>query len=225
MADKVSKPAAPLAVANSKDKDSSSPLPAASSMDDKKPQPPPFAVVLDVKPSPPPPVMPMVKKEKPPAVLLVCLWALLNAIIFAGCSIADLIMNRKPCTSSNWLFRCVELTEAAAAEASALVRGEIWCSAPQAAAAAVALVLLLTGRRRRSRSRCRWAWALAVVALAATAASHYMEARVDRIFLAAAPGDAYITADIVMGFFLMILDLLGFLCLLILGDGEEEEYE
>ncbi|CAL5037194.1 unnamed protein product [Urochloa decumbens] len=217
MADKVSKPAAPLAVSN-KDKDSSSPLPA-SSMDDKKLQPPPFAVVLDVKPSPPAPV-PMVKKGKPPAVMMVCLWTLLNAIVFAGCSIADLIMNRKPCTSSSWWFRCVELTEAAAAEASALVRGELWCSLPQAWAVAVAL--LLTGRRRRSRSRCCWAWTLAVVALAATAASHYMEGRADRIFLAAAPGDAYITTDIVLGFLLALLDLIGFLCLLILGYGHDE---
>ncbi|CAL5051459.1 unnamed protein product [Urochloa decumbens] len=164
MAEKMSKPAAPLAVV-SMDKDSSSPLPA-SSMDNKKPQPPSFAVVLDVKSSPPPPV-PMVKKEKPPAVMMVCLWALLNAVIFAGCSIADLIMNRKPCTS--------------------------------AAAAAVAVAFLLTGRRRRSRSRCRWAWALAVVS-----------------------GDAYITTDIVLGFVFALLDLIGFLCLLILGDGHDE---
>ncbi|CAL5046449.1 unnamed protein product [Urochloa decumbens] len=219
MAEKMSKPAAPLAVV-SMDKDSSSPLPA-SSMDDKK-QPPRFSVVLDVNPSPPPPPVPMVKKDKPPAVMMVCLWALLNAVIFAGCSIADLIMNRKPCTSSTWWSRCVELTEAAAAEASALVRGELWCSLPQAAAAAVAVALLLTGRRRRSRSRCSWAWALAVVALAATAASHYMEGRVDRIFLAAAPGDAYITTDIVLGFVFALLDLIGFLCLLILGDGHDE---
>ncbi|KAK8454878.1 hypothetical protein SEVIR_4G046166v4 [Setaria viridis] len=215
MADKVRKPAAPLEV--SMEKEPSSPLPVPS-MDDKK-QPPllAMAVVLDVKLSPPTPAS-MDKKEKPPAVLFVCLWALANAISFAGNAVAMLIMNRNPCTKSTWWFRCAEVTHAAAAEATALWRGQLWCGAPQTAAAALALVL--TGRGRR---RSRWAVALAFLALVATAAGHYMEGRVDRIFLAAAPGDAYITADVVGSFFLVVLDLLGFLCLLIqLGDGGEE---
>uniref|UniRef100_K3XZF5 Uncharacterized protein n=1 Tax=Setaria italica TaxID=4555 RepID=K3XZF5_SETIT len=95
MADKVSKPAAPLEV--SMEKEPSSPLPVPS-MDDKK-QPPllAMAVVLDVKLSPPTPAS-MDKKEKPPAVLFVCLWALANAISFAVNAVAMLIMNRNPCT-------------------------------------------------------------------------------------------------------------------------------
>ncbi|OEL16199.1 hypothetical protein BAE44_0022780 [Dichanthelium oligosanthes] len=216
MADKVKEPA-PLAV--SMDKESSSRLPVPSV--DKKQLLPLFAVLVDMKPSPPPPVPSIDKKEekkkKPYVVLLVCLWALFNAVIFSGFSISTLIMNRNPCTKSTWWVRCVELTDAAAAEASALVRGQLWCSAPQAAAAALAL-LLITGRRRRwSRSR----WALALVALASTAASHYMEVMADRIFLAAAPGDAGFVTNVVLAYVLVLLDLLVFLCLLLLGDGEE----
>jgi hypothetical protein len=61
-----------------------------------------------------------------------------------------------------------------------------------------------------------------LVALAATAANHYMEEREDFIFLAAAPGDAYIAVDVAMGFGLALVDLTCFLCILILGDGGDE---
>nr|CAB3501343.1 unnamed protein product [Digitaria exilis] len=54
-----------------------------------------------------------------------------------------------------------------AAEASALLRAHLWCSAPQAGAAALAL-LLPPGSRRR---------ALALAALAATAVNHGVLAR------------------------------------------------
>lgn len=99
-ADNVSKPAAPLEM--SMDKEPSFPLPA-SSMDGKKQPPLPLAVVVDVELSPPSPASSasMDRKEKPPAVLLVCLWALLNAVIFASGAIAELIMNRNPCTTVN----------------------------------------------------------------------------------------------------------------------------
>lgn len=82
MADAVSKRAAPLEV--SIDKEPASPV-------DGKKQPPP----------PPSSPASMDKKEKPLVVVLVCLWALLNAAIFAGYAISELILNRHPCTTVN----------------------------------------------------------------------------------------------------------------------------
>jgi hypothetical protein len=41
------------------------------------------------------------KKEKSPVVVLVCLYALLNAVILGGGTIAELISNRHPCTTVN----------------------------------------------------------------------------------------------------------------------------
>jgi hypothetical protein len=74
-------------------------------------------VDVDVKPasslsiSPPLAVMPADKKKKkkttttttPPAVavpilFVVCLWALVNAVVFAIADVATLIVNRTPCT-------------------------------------------------------------------------------------------------------------------------------
>jgi hypothetical protein len=110
------------------------------------------------------------------------------------------------------------MTRAAAAEASTMWRGQLWCAAPQAVAAAVALALA-----GRGRHWSRWACAWALVALAATAAGHYMEGRVDRIFLGAAPGDAYITAGAVANCVFVMLDLLGFFSLVVqIRDGREE---
>lgn len=115
---------------------------------------------------------------------------------------------------STWVSICVELTESAAAEWRALARGQLWSGAAQAAAAALALLLM--GRRRR------WAWGLAFAALAATVAIHYMSARVDRIFLAAVPGDdAGNAVDVVVDFVVAALDV-GFMSLLFFGVGEEE---
>ncbi|KAF8698004.1 hypothetical protein HU200_035509 [Digitaria exilis] len=155
------------------------------------------------------------------AILFVCLYALFNACLFGMDAIRTIIKNRTPCTpnQSTWFWKCVELTDAAEAEATTLVRWQLRCSVVQAAYAAVALLLMVTGRRRRSSS---WAWALAFVALVATAATHCMSAMVDRILLAAAPGDAGgNVVNVVVDFAVAVLDM-GFLCLLLLlADGEE----
>jgi hypothetical protein len=111
----------------------------------------------------------------------------------------------------------VELTDAATAEAFALWRGLLWFAALEAAAAALALLFAARGRSPGDR----WgAWALALVALAATAAGHYMKGRVDRIFDAAAPGD--FAFDVSMGVVLLLIDLICFLCLVILGEGGDD---
>jgi hypothetical protein len=74
-----------------------------SSKNDKKQSPPPLAVAMVIRnvkvrrPSPPPASMD--KKEKPPAVVQVCLWALANAIFYAGNAVVSLIRNHNnPCT-------------------------------------------------------------------------------------------------------------------------------
>lgn len=97
-----------------------------------------------------------------------------------------------------------------AAEASALLRAHLWCSAPQAGAAALAL-LLPPGSRRR---------ALALAALAATAVNHGVLARLLGLLRAAAPpGDDVLllrVGALVTGVAL-VTDLLGFLAILIGG--------
>jgi hypothetical protein len=91
------------------------PVPAAPVDDDKIVKQMAVLVVVDVKPasslsiSPPLAVMPADKKKKkkktttPPAVavpilFVVCLWALVNAVVFAIADVATLIVNRTPCT-------------------------------------------------------------------------------------------------------------------------------
>jgi hypothetical protein len=88
---------------------------------------------------------------------------------------------------STWLFRCVTLTDAAAAEVSLLLYGELLCSAAAALAAPLHM-----------------AW----VALAATAGIHCMEVAYDRIFLAADAGDTYIFVDVVLSSIYVAVDLL-----------------
>jgi hypothetical protein len=110
---------------------------------------------------------------------------------------------------STWLFRCVTLTDAAAAEVSLLLYGELLCSAAAALAAPLHMLLTTTAT---TTSRMRSCWgavdALAWVALAATAGIHCMEVAYDRIFLAADAGDTYIFVDVVLSSIYVAVDLL-----------------
>lgn len=129
---------------------------------------------------------------------------------------------------STWLFRCVGVTDAAAAELSFLLYVELGCSA--AAALAATLHMLLTTRTSR------WAAAvdyqLAWVALAAAAGIHCMQVASDRIYLAADAGAGnpkHIRhiVEIVLMSLCLVADLLSGLLLCfsprprLAGDGEQ----
>ncbi|XP_039851239.1 uncharacterized protein LOC120709622 [Panicum virgatum] len=121
------------------------------------------------------------KNARPfPAVLIVSLWALLNAAIILVCFASATVLVDHYHVNPPWWLVCegTELTAARAAALSAIFHGALWCSA--AAAAAAAPALLLPDSRRRSR------WALACAALAATAATHLMWATATTLFLTAA---------------------------------------
>lgn len=97
---------------------------------------------------------------------------------------------------SSFVLRCVQWTDAEAADASALWLGMLCCALLQAAAAALALALQLPCRRRWVRR------ALAYLALAVTFVGHCMYAAAVRLLLAADPGYVFArilcTADIVV---------------------------
>lgn len=87
-----------------------------------------------------------------------------------------------PC-SQGFFLRCNRLTDAEAAEETAIVIGMMCCAALQAAAAALSL-----------RLPCRRPWArraLAYLALVLATAGHCMYARGVRLNLAADPEDVY----------------------------------
>ncbi|CAD6245980.1 unnamed protein product [Miscanthus lutarioriparius] len=156
------------------------------------------------KVSPPPVAVPVL-------LIMVWVWALISAVVFAASDIATLLLNRTPCTKSTWLFRCVALTEAAAAELSFLLYGQLLCSAAVVLAAPLHMVLTT-----RTSTTSRWTPAvdaLAWVALAATAGMHYTVVASDRIFLAADPGDTDIIVDVVFASVCLAVNLLvaGFL--------------
>jgi len=124
---------------------------------------------------------------------------------------------------STWVFRCLALTDTAAAELSALLDGGLWCSA--AASLAALLPMLLTEVRSMTTSctctscSCgRWAAAavdaLAWVAVAATAGVHCMEVASGIIGLAAHPVDnTYLYVDVVLAAVCLPVDLLAGLIL------------
>jgi hypothetical protein len=143
--------------------------------------------------------------------LVTSLWALSFACLYAH--FAYRAINHPSCASSSSSSPpCYRLPPGAAeaAEATALLRAHLWCSAPQAAAAALAL-LLPPGRRRR---------ALALAALAATAVNHGVLARLLGLIRAAAPpGDDVLLLRVagVVTCVALVTDLLGFLTILIGG--------
>lgn len=118
----------------------------------------------------------------------------------------------QPAIPSPWVTT-IELTGAEATEVSSINGGQLWCSAPQAAAAALALLVPADrpGIRR----------ALAFVALGATAAVHYMYARLLGLLFVPSPGNATLTMETVAVFVSGVADVLFFLVLL-LGEDEEE---
>ncbi|CAL5036285.1 unnamed protein product [Urochloa decumbens] len=140
------------------------------------------------------------KKLPPfPALQLVsCQWALCFACLYAA--VAYRAINH-PSSSQSPRYRLPP--------AAALLRAQLWCSAPQAAAAALAL-LLPAGRRRR---------ALALAALAAAAVNHGVLARLLGLLRGAAPpGDVVLLS--VAGLVTcaaLVTDLVGFLAILIGG--------
>lgn len=119
----------------------------------------------------------------------------------------------QPAIPSPWVTT-IQLTREEAIEASSINGGQLWCTAPQAGAAALAL--LLPARRPRIRR------AMAFVALAATAANHYMYARLLGLLFVPSPGNVTLTVETVGVFVSGVLDVLGFLALLLLGEEEEE---
>ncbi|CAO2161139.1 unnamed protein product [Urochloa humidicola] len=124
-----------------------------------------------------------------PAVQLTSLWALQTAVVSYAVGFTLVQRHIDP---PSWMSpRAGSLTDAAAAEVSAIIfHGMVWSTAAQTAAAA-ALALLLPVRRRLSHR------ALACVALAAAATSHLMLARVVALYFTADPG--FISFWIVMG--------------------------
>lgn len=112
-----------------------------------------------------------------------------------------------------WWYRSrYELWPADVAAAVALMRGLLWCAAPQAAAAVLAL--LLKGRRRR---------APAFVALTLSVANQWMYAGITDLSRANAPGDILLAFQTAAVFAVAALELLGFLVLLLGAAGSEEE--
>jgi hypothetical protein len=119
-----------------------------------------------------------------------------------------------------WLVRHYVLTGADVVDAArALLRGILWCSAPQAAAAALALALLVGGRRSHRGLGVR---AAAIVALAATAASHWMYLRMIGLFRIDSPGDLYLAVETAFTVAAAALDLLGLMAF-VLGVGGDEQ--
>lgn len=119
-----------------------------------------------------------------------------------------------------WLVRHYVLTGADVVDAArALLRGLLWCSAPQAAAAALALALLAGGRRSHRGLGVR---AAAIVALAATAASHWMYLRMIGLFRINSPGDLYLAVETAFTVAAAALDLLGLMAF-VLGVGGDEQ--
>ncbi|CAN6244936.1 unnamed protein product [Urochloa humidicola] len=91
-------------------------------------------------------------------------------------------------------LQCYELEgDDAVAAAGALVRGMVWCSAPQAAAAAAALLLL--ARRGRLSGLGLRLRALALVTLAAAAVNYVMYFKLLRIVRASNPGKFSLVAE------------------------------
>ncbi|CAO2193751.1 unnamed protein product [Urochloa humidicola] len=118
-----------------------------------------------------------------PAVQLTSLWALQTAAILVFCYAVGFALVLRHIDPPSWISspRAGSLTDAAAAEVSAIIfHGMVWSTAAQAAAAALAL--LLPVRCRLSRR------VLACVALAAAATSHLMLARVVALMFTADPG-------------------------------------
>lgn len=105
--------AASLPPVSKDDKQEKVPVVSAPPVDDDKQVVNPhacplLAVLVDVKEPPPasplsisPPVavvMPLDNNNKMILPMVVCLWALVNAVVFAAADIATLILNRTPCT-------------------------------------------------------------------------------------------------------------------------------
>ncbi|RLN12200.1 hypothetical protein C2845_PM09G00450 [Panicum miliaceum] len=141
--------------------------------------------------------------------LVTAQWALCFACLYAA--VAFRAINH-PCdtASPSWWTSTYQPAPTEAAEATALLRAQLWyCSAPQAAAAALAL-LLPAGRRRR---------ALALAALAAAAVNHGVLARLLGLLRAAAPpGDVLLLrVAALVTCAALVTDLLGFLAILVGG--------
>ncbi|TVU50821.1 hypothetical protein EJB05_02212, partial [Eragrostis curvula] len=111
---------------------------------------------------------------------------------------------------SSWWTSCYFLKGAAADEATKIGLAMLCCSAAQAATALLAC--------RRAGSCCQH---LAFVALALTAANQCMMARIHGLYLSAYPWDPLLTVGIVLTIVAILMDLFGFL-LLILGRDDDE---
>ncbi|WVZ66288.1 hypothetical protein U9M48_015531 [Paspalum notatum var. saurae] len=153
-----------------------------------------------------------------PVVQLVSGWSLLMALVFPiSCAVAYALISSQ---SHPLLLRIPELTETQAAQLSEIWGGRLLCTTVQAAAAALALWLPCHHGSRIRR-------AFAYVALVATAVHHGMYAATVLVVLPAfpTPGDDLLfrICPSTGVFLCLVLDLLGFLALVFLGGGDEED--
>lgn len=117
---------------------------------------------------------------------------------------------------SSAVLRCVDLTDAVAAEKAALWDGILCCAVVQAAAAALAL--LLPSRRRRIRIR----HGLAFVALAVAILGHCTYATGVRLVLAADPGYLFYRISCTIAIFILAIGDVVMTVVLLLGPGGED---
>ncbi|TVU29468.1 hypothetical protein EJB05_21034 [Eragrostis curvula] len=162
----------------------------------------------------------MLRPSRAADVLLVSLLlAILSACVYAGYAAWHIYYPPSSCQS--WKFPPLyKLRAEDVGTKDALMRGLLWCSAPQAAAAVLTLLLVDVGIDRRC------CLAVAFVALAATAANHYMYGKLLGLARVNAPGDFFLALETAYVFLAALLDLLGVLALirlLLLGAGLLEE--
>ncbi|CAD6342861.1 unnamed protein product [Miscanthus lutarioriparius] len=149
------------------------------------------------------------------AVELVSEWALLTAfgIAFAPALVVYILYYfHVHCTPSSIVLRCVDLTDAVAAEKAALWDGILCCAVVQSAAAVLAL--LLPSRRIRH--------GLAFVALVAAILGHCMYATGVRLILSADPGYLFYRISCTIAIFILAVGDVVMTIVLLLGPGGED---